>query len=219
MTWHCNFGRKLDNRGFTILELLIATGILSGILVMMTVMITGIGNLYYKGIAQSQTQDTTRTIVRELTQAIQLNKGVPRTGSTTKNVNGTDYTISAICVGTTRYSYVINLQVGPSGIMHGLWRNTVGSGAPCSPMDLTTDLATSDTTGGELLGQRMRLTEMQPATQSAVNPVLYSIKVSLAYGDDDVLNLSGYDTTCKGGAGGQFCATDRLTSSAIQRIN
>jgi prepilin-type N-terminal cleavage/methylation domain-containing protein len=217
-----------SQQGFTILELMIATTVLAVILLLVTVMITGIGNLYYKGVTQSQTQDVTRTLMSSIVQDIQLNKGIPSLGVPLDvTVNGTHYSINSACEGTARYSYIVGPKIGSDAgdILHVMWRNTVTSGAPCDPMNLTKDLSNStspdyDASGSELLGQKMRLTSSPTFVHSTVNVNLFTITISVAYGDDELLNLgAGYDTTCKGAAADQFCATDRLTSGAVQRIN
>jgi len=208
-------------QGFTIVELLIATAVLSTILVMVTVMITSIGNLYYKGVTLSQTQDASRTIANLLTQDLELSKGFFLSGNMTESLNGHNYTVYAICQGTARYTFVPNLREGDDS-PHVLWRNRVASGT-CTPVDLNSNLESSDPTGTELLGKKMRLTstpsDIIPHVQPGnPNTSYLTFTVAIAYGDDDLLNLSGINTTCKNGTGDQFCATDSLTTGALQRV-
>ena len=65
---------KAEN-GFTIVELMIATTVLSVILLLASVVIIGIGNLFYKGVAQSQTQGDVRTIIDDVSQHLKLDGG------------------------------------------------------------------------------------------------------------------------------------------------
>ena len=230
--------RRLDQKAFTIIELLIATSVLTVILLLVTVMITGIGNLYYKGITQSQTQSTTRTIADQLTSDLQLADGHPSLPpnpnpppsspnivvvSFTDPADGTTKNIPsyAICIGTTRYSYVLNQQI--SSAIHVMWRDTVGSGGTCSPANLA--LPTPTAGGTELMGQQSRLSVLM-ITDTGTN--LYKVTVGVAYGDDDLLtgvNVSdlpaGTDKNvhCAAVAGNRFCATDLLTTAAVQRVN
>jgi prepilin-type N-terminal cleavage/methylation domain-containing protein len=216
---------KSAQSGFTILELMIATTVLAVILLLVTVMITGIGNLYYKGVTLSQTQDVTRALVSAATQDIQLNKGAPTIVTTALTIAGNPVTVA--CEGTARYTYVKNVQIGSGAgtTRHAVWRNSKVSGAACTPMDLTKDLANPtsvdyDASGSELLATKMRLTSLDFTNPvPAVNSSLFQIKASVAYGEDDLLNLSGYTTACKGGTADQFCATARLSGGAVQRIN
>ncbi len=64
-------------KGFTIIELMIATAVLSTILVMVTVVMVNIGSLYYKGINQARVQDDVRSIADEIIKNIQLNDQPP----------------------------------------------------------------------------------------------------------------------------------------------
>jgi prepilin-type N-terminal cleavage/methylation domain-containing protein len=232
---------KLNNQsqqGFTIIELLIATSVLTLILLLATVMITSIGNLYYKGITLSQTQDTARSVVDQLTQDLQLSDGKPSVPDPTvpgnPNINTTlvpGQKLYATCIGTTRYSYVLNQQIVTS-LPHVLWRDTIGSGVTCSPVKLSTTFAPNSvispgTAGTELMGAKSRLTSLVIKVPLS-GSTLYTIKLSIAYGEDDLLagantsNLlagSDYNVGCAGSTGNQFCATDRLTTSVIQRVN
>lgn len=210
--------KKTTQQGFTIIELMIATSVLAVILLLVTVMITSIGNLYYKGVTLSQTQDTTRSIADQLVQDIKLSDGAPSntpTAGSSTAVPG--FTLYAICIGTTRYSYALNTQIGTGRghIQHVMWRDSIGSGSRCSPVDLS-DMTLSG--GAELIGPRSRLTSLTIGSP-APGGTLYTVRLSLAYGDGDLLNPAGYDTTCKGSAGDQFCATDRLATSVVQRVS
>ena len=227
---------KQSQQGFTIIELLIATSVLTLILMLATVMITNIGNLYYKGITLSQTQDTVRSVVDQLTQDLQLADGLPSVPDPVvpgnPNINTSlvaGQTLYATCIGTTRYSYVLDKQIVTS-LPHVLWRDSIGSGSICSPVDLSSTTTPNSaispgTNGAELMGTKSRLTSLVITTSSAS---LYTVKVSIAYGEDDLLagadtsNLLGgtdYNVACAGSTGNQFCATDRLTTSVIQRVN
>lgn len=218
---------KSEQRGFTIIELLIATSVLSVILLLVTVMITNIGNLYYKGTTQAQVQDTTRSIVDQLVQDLQFSDGTPSIPDSslpsssnidTSTVPGK--TLYALCVGTTRYSYVLDQQI-ETDMLHVLWRDAIGSGSACSPVNLST----TPPSGYELMGPRSRLTSFRIKSTS---PALYSVMVSVAYGENDLFKgadtsdlLGGSDAnvTCASGTGNQFCATDRLATSAVRRVN
>lgn len=222
-----------DQKGFTIIELMIATSILSTILVIVTVVMIGIGNLYYKGIAQSRVQDDTRGVTDELSQQLQLN------GQALSTATWPAKKELAYCVGNLRYTYVMNTQLGhvsPGGgavvYKHVLWRDTNPTPGSCSidpgdignvtSVDLTQNTPSSG--GTELISGNTRLTSFcvgkftAPSTcnQATVSP--YPVTVSTAYGDDDLLNLNGYNTTCRGGVGDQFCSTARLQTTAVQRL-
>jgi prepilin-type N-terminal cleavage/methylation domain-containing protein len=206
--------------GFTIVELMLATAILSVILLLVTVVMINISNLYYKGINQTRVQDDVRSITDELAQQLELNGNSPTPNTYTYG----SVTVQAICIGTTRYSYVLLTEIGGKYqdlgalIPHILWRDTTTDTA-CTPLDLaqsdpTLGVMTSSSNGTELIAPDSRLTYF---AVSASSP--YTIQVGVAYGAGDLLNLNGLNTTCKGNIGDQFCAAASLKTIAVQRIS
>ena len=196
-------------QGFTIVELMIATAILSLILLLTTMVISNIGSLYFKGVNQSRIQDDVRFITDDVAQHLELTDQLLSTGSQNYGI-----TVNAYCIGNTRYSYVLNTQLGTSAghVAHVLWRDTNTSGS-CTPLNLTQSTPPTSMNGSELIAPNSRLTDF-----TILGPSPYSISLAAAYGDDDLLNLSGLNTTCKGTTGEQFCATASLQTVAVQRI-
>ena len=218
--------------GFTLIELMIATTVLAVLLLLVTVIISSIGNLYYKGINQARIQDTTRTITNQVSQDLELSNGFTPTSNVPLPGNMPPAAPEAYCIGNVRYSFVVGAQLGsPTGSTHVIWRDTnpnpagvctVASGFPTSPA----------TTGTELMAPNSRLTAF---TIYGTSP--YTITVNIAYGDDDLLcspqhnstcsspnntMLSAYyrdqDLLCKGRTGQNFCATANLTTTVVQRL-
>jgi prepilin-type N-terminal cleavage/methylation domain-containing protein len=202
-----------NQQGFTIIELMIATSILSVILVIATAVITGIGVLYYKGVNQVRVQDNVRNISDDLTQHLQLSgtadvPPVPPVGG-----------VGVICIGTTRYSYILGAKIGTNIAMgdspHVLWRDTVAAGS-CTAIDLTA--ITAATPGDELIAQNSRLTAFEVSGSG-----LFTVRVGVAYGDSDLLttpsgvNIYDENSRCSGGPGKQFCATAYLLTSTTKR--
>jgi prepilin-type N-terminal cleavage/methylation domain-containing protein len=195
-----------SNAGFTIVELMISTAILSTILLLTTAVMLNIGKLYYKGVNQARVQDGSRAILDEVSQHLQFSDQALQAGHS--NIGGVD--TSVYCIGNTRYSYVKNIQIGQ--IKHVLWRDTPSAGCVAtSPANLT--LATPSTGGTELIPPNSRLTEFSITIASP-----YTVAIGVAYGDDDLLNLTGINTTCKGGHEDQYCATAHLTTTVVKRL-
>lgn len=227
-----NIMLKRNNRGFTIIELMIATAVLSTILLMITVVMMNIGKLYYKGINQSRTQNDVRSIIADVSDSLKLSDMTPQA-----DVPIPGNIAHALCVGTVRYSYVIGVHIGqvaPGGgtttYQHVLWRDTITPSGTCSPVDLT--IATPTSGGAELVAPNSRLTAF-----SISSPSPYNVTVGVAYGDDDLLCspsvvnscstpavMSSYndftkgDLLCKGGIGDQFCSTALLSTTVVQRL-
>jgi prepilin-type N-terminal cleavage/methylation domain-containing protein len=225
--------RRDSQAGFTIIELMIATAVLSVILLMVTVIMISIGNLYQKGVNQSRVQDNVRTVGDSLTQNLKLMSD-PRI---TTNVLPTGPAPGYVCIDTTRYTYMIGTQLDLTAgqIQHVLWRDTISPGATCTPVNLTSaapnSAITPGTGGTELVAPGSRLTAfcignydptaaafLNPCGQTFTSP--FTITVGMAYGDTNLLTNPPYttNTACKGSTGDQFCATDFLTITVDQRL-
>lgn len=165
-----------QQQGFTIIELIIATAVLSVMLVLVTVLMINIGNLYYKGINQARVQDSVRNINDTIGGQLKLSDKVP---SQAVSADGNTH---AYCIGSKRFTYVLGVQVGhqaldasghPTGstYQHVLWEDTNPSPGTCfinapsgpnpgtsSPVDLTQNPASSQPDGTEMIAPNSRLT-------------------------------------------------------------
>jgi prepilin-type N-terminal cleavage/methylation domain-containing protein len=205
--------RDMQQAGFTIVELMIATTVLSVILLLATVILSNIGGLYYKGINESRTQDNVRGITDQVSQDLKYTGG-DFTGPTTENIGGQSY--DYFCIGDVRYTYVIGEMIG-SGTdtdgttaksPHVLWRDTSG----CSSRQRFLS-------GTELINPNSRLTYFSVGPSIGAPAGTFQIQVGVAYGDIDLINdPDSLDASCKGGTGDQFCATASLTTTVVQRI-
>ncbi len=220
--------------GFTIIELMISITVLSVILLMASVIIINVGHLFYKGVSTSRIQDNTRSIADDIAQRLQYTDQVPNTGA------GSGY--MAYCIGETRFTYVLFKQI-VTDTPHVLWRDTLPSGtSSCVPAALNVNPPSSDPKGVELITSNARLTNFSISLSSP-----YTVNVSLAYGDNDLICDNGQagdcsyiqgespwiqsliagggalaakgQITCKGqDVGQQFCATSNLSITVSQRL-
>lgn len=215
------------NAGFTIIELMIATLVFSLIILLLSFGVIDITKVYYKGITQSDTQNTARNVASDISQALQFN------GQFTQlSPNGTT---RSFCIGTTQYSYRLGYQLTGSSspaatqTRYALLESDTGCptaivGCPGVPdLSAGTCIATGSK---ELLGQNMRLSNLTVAQPDPnTEPSLYKIDVRVVYGDDDLLyspsgNSQGSqatDANCRGTAGEQFCAVSELVTTVQQR--
>lgn len=239
------YPRRLRQHGFTIVELMIATAVLSTILLLVTVLMVNIGRLYYKGINQARVQSNVRTVADEVAQQLRLGDSVTESPASGPGLGA--HGERAICVGSKRYTYVIGVQIGTPApgstaptYQHVLWRDNNPTPGSCSvigasAVNLTSSTQPSPTSlnGAELVAPRSRLINF---SVSGASP--YAVNVGMAYGDNDLLcspSVSGScasnapamtalaqfttgNLLCKGGQGGQFCATAQLNTSVIRRL-
>lgn len=202
--------KRYNDQGFTIVELLIATVIFATILLIVTVGIIQVSRVYYKGQTESNVQDTTRTALDTMTQAIQFNGGNV-TATVTPGVIGQARTF---CVGNVQFTYVLGYELvtgapGTHQTNHGLLMNTGVTNCPT---------AAPATAGRELLGTDMRLSNLQvtpiPGTKN-----IWTVAMSVVFGDDSLLsNPTAPNANCLDQTGGQFCSTASLTTTIVKRV-
>jgi prepilin-type N-terminal cleavage/methylation domain-containing protein len=209
--------KVLNQKAFTIIELMIATAILSVILVIVSAMMIGIGNLYYKGTSQASVQDNVRTITDEISQDLQLNGSDLLTGTNTNPALPISY-----CIGTTRYTSILGKQItnssslGANQSYHVLWRDSVPAGT-CNNIGYNTFVNSSSPPtnpstdpGTELIGPNSLLTYFTIST--GISPFL--ITIGEAYGPSDLLCDSGYTS-----GGVNDCSNNTTDSTHIWNPN
>ncbi len=199
--------------GFTILELMVATAVFSVILLIVAIGAISFTNSYYKGVTSSKTQAVARSIMSNLVQAIQFGQLV--------NPNLVSGNYSGICVDNTLYSFVLGQQVtdslpfGPHQAYHGLIEST---GNDCSSQAPIVPNSSNPLPGNqrELLGQHMRLGALSVTPAGS----LYTVRVRVIYGDDDLLTSNIWATAlCAGNVtGSDFCAVSDLTTTVGRRL-
>lgn len=117
--------------GFTIIELMVALVVLSTILLIVTIALMGIGNIYDKGQITSTTQNITTSAINDVVNKIEFSGNIPNlVGASGQNCNGTapgsswceSYQVGqsssspkanvyAYCIGNYRYSFVLNREI------------------------------------------------------------------------------------------------------------
>lgn len=213
--------KKLTQKGFTIVELMIATSVFAVILLGASAATTQIGRMYYKGIIMSRVQQSSRRIMDDISRPIQFAGSDVRLSSPKTQVIGGLET-GAICIGDKRFIYGINAQVDPNAAgytanhkaKHAMYQDELpGTNAPCTVLDLTQGLPP----GKELVPENMRLARFNPTVVDNV----WSIDMLLIYGDDDLLLPDpNAPQGCKSiNAGSQWCATSNLNTRVFKRIN
>ncbi len=217
----------MNNKGFTLVELMIATVIFSVILLSAMAVLLQLGRMYYRGVVTARTQETARRITDEISQQVQF--GTEGFNSSTENYgSGTNrMTVRAFCVGAQRYSYAPGVKVNsnvPAGsysttganayaARHGLWRDTAPT-SDCTPVDLRQNL----TNGEELLGQNMRTTK--DFDLQCPSGKLCTLTVSILYGDNDLLDPAPLNSTrCGNVIGSQWCAAASITTQLFRRLD
>jgi prepilin-type N-terminal cleavage/methylation domain-containing protein len=191
-----------NEKGFTLLELLISTTVFSVILLLCTFGLIQVGRNYYRGNTISRTQNATRSAMNTLTQSIQFSGSPPQ--GTLPAASSSPPQSGIFCIGSLRYDYKLKTQVKDSiNENYALKTSRIDNAADCN--------SGSSGPQTELLGKGMSLREFSIVENGSD----YTITMLVAYGDDDLLNDNGL---CKGGAGSQFCATSSLKTTVHRRL-
>ena len=239
---------RANQKGFTLAELMIATGIFSLILLLCSTSVIIIGRQFHKTSVSITTQEGSRNIMEEISRQVQLAAVAPSRTLVSSYDYGSSVPMYAFCIGTVRFSYAVGWQVENTldiarhQILHGIWRDTIPNENVCVPANLTIANPTTSGsfvvgavtynangitgTGRELMPRHMRLkTDIYPtAAPATVGSGLWNINVSVIYGDDDVLIIPLGDVTnitgCIGtNSGGIFCALSELHTAVYRRYN
>ncbi|HEX7368404.1 MAG TPA: prepilin-type N-terminal cleavage/methylation domain-containing protein [Candidatus Saccharimonadales bacterium] len=224
--------QKNKQAGFTIVEIMIATLVFTVILMVITYGVMHFTSDYFKGINSSTTQTVARTALDDITQAIEYSSG-----PITSAANGV-HTAGLVCAGNQAFGYmggkiVVSPTVTPnSGNTTKALIDHTGVSSTCTPAAVGS--------GTELLQNNMRLVYLT-VSQVASSSNLWTVQLSVAYGDSDLLcdasansthlcspggtpyaltdSVWGPDILCKTDTGDQFCSVVNLSTTVSRRLN
>lgn len=224
--------QQLKQRGFTLVELMIASVIFAIVLLVITQGLILIGRTYYRGTINNRTQETARSIVDDIAQSIQFSGGtiiapLPKASPA----------VSGFCVGQVRYSFALRQQY-----TGGTNRKFVRDSVPCvvgrnalsvSEMNET---VVASRKGDELLGVNMRVVKLSVTQNPTAEGDLYDISLRLAYGggeslcspavsgdcdrtDDSGTSATAGDLVCKNNRTlQQFCSVVEINTTVNKRL-
>lgn len=201
-----------STRGFTIVELMIATAVFSVILLLITTGMLEVGRLFYKGTTNANTQETARVILEDISQSIQFS-GESVTLPTAAQPN-------RLCVGAKRYTF--NRGVMYTGANHVLLTDRYPT--TCNDSTPANNMGSPAAGSREMLGRNMRLSEINVrcVDGSFICPNgTYGIRVRVVYGTDDLLVDATLPTArCRQDirAGTQFCSVSELETTVTRRV-
>lgn len=218
-------------RGFTLVELMVATAVFSILLLAVTAATLSIGRSYQRSMYASNTQATASSIVDTLAQSVRFSK-------TASSVSGDAAAGTATqCVGDQQILYTYGRLVGdvssPTGSRHGVVIRPVTPGCVLTPIHVANPALTGQK---ELLARGMRLSNLRVA----FNPFTgaHQVLVRVVYGEDDLLCSESVvgscnpgsatltpaqlqqsrDLRCKPGRGSEFCAASELSTTVYKRL-
>lgn len=220
----------MTQRGFTLVELMIATSVFAVLLLVATATVVRFTTNFQRSVTATSTQNIARSIIDTLSQSLQFDG---HTFAQLGDVGGAH----GFCLGTTNYSYVLNKQMGED-TPHVLVQKPA-DGLGCTQ---TQNFSMAGSIQGtEMLAEHMRLAKLR-VEQQGTN--LFKLSIRVVYGDDDLLCVEGEsgalacDSTddssasiralnsedklaklkCKPHKGSEFCAVSNLETTVQSRI-
>ena len=235
---------KLNKSGFTIVELMIAISIFSGLLIIMVYSFLFSLDAFMKAYVSSKTQETLRNVDQSISTSINLGtNGVVYLKPVQYNISNGNYTITSqgFCIGQYRYSYILSQESDSNGnynyvnlsipiLNHNLVQDvmTGGCNSNMSAQDLSSPLNTSaqqlSSSSKELAGNNIGILSFSLSpTYAFGNTPVYNFLATFGYGNN--LNVS-YDlsgnlssSSCPGTFhGGNFCALSSFNDYINQRV-
>lgn len=197
--------KTTNSQGFTLVELMIATVIFSVVLLLISAGMIQVGRLFYKGSTSVNTQEIARTIIDDISQAIQF-------GGETVSLPTAVYP-NRFCIGSRRYTYALGTRLTDTNQV--LLVDQASS--TCNDSTPPNNLAAPSANSRELMGFNMRLANL------TITPGLngtYSITVKVVYGEDDTMSdPGGPNAECLNERStSQFCAASELSTTVKKRI-
>ena len=206
-----------DNRGFTIIELMIATLVFSTVLLLCATGLITIGRMYQKGNTSRATQEVARSVMDTIKTDFELSGGTYNPFA----INSDQNSVNAFCIGDNLYAYQLGRKRNPDNTGNALVVIATAQGCALAgqgsqfPTNVSLDLLIA-LGAHELLGPNMRVASLTlTGSPSDADAQSLYIRLAIASGDDDLLNADG---TCKGGPGQEWCGSSILETYATRRI-
>lgn len=217
--------KLINNKGFTIVELLIAISVFSSLLIIIVYAFLYGLNTFSKAQVVSNTQETARSIEQNLTQSFSL---TPSGGYVQiKDITNNNISTNGFCLGQFRYSYVIDKKISSVNPNYGLWQDTFnGCNSSTTALDLSSNPRTMSLVNlKQLLGNNMRISRFNITPLSIIGSG-YRIQLEVDYGDqlisyDSNLNNASnpYAYYCPSNSiSSSFCAVAKVDTIVFQRI-
>jgi len=234
-----------QEKGFTIVELMIATLVFSVILLVAAGTVVRFTSNFQKGVTQTATQNAARSTVDLISQQLQFigdGNGFSKLSLPSGGIT------KGYCIQGTQYSYILGRELQDQVPYVLVEKRGTGDNCTGQPQDLLS----GSVSGSELLSPHMRLAKFtvindadpNDAADGSNNPLLYKINIKVVYGDDDLLCVSGVTDgsardcssgqplanvsslsesdlgklQCKTQRGSQFCAVSELSTTVQRRV-
>lgn len=214
---------KKSQKGFTIVELLIAMSVFAVIMLIVVSVFIQVSKMYTKGVTVSRTQEAARNIMDDLVREIQFSNSAVVRVPAGPHLRGTGG-YNLYCIGSNRYTFYLDvLQTSNPGAgqsKHVLQKDTFSNSGGC-PLPLGIGGEGDVPNATEMMTDNTALTDLDISC-TASNTC--QIKVRVVYGDptDDTLFMDEGTPTrrvCRAGiVGAEFCSVVELSTTVTRRL-
>jgi len=204
--------KKLTQKGFTIIELMIASLVFTSLLLLCLEGITRVAKVYVKNSSISRTNEFVRTLSEDISQQIKFGASNPR-------FNGTSPTIKYLCSGG--YAYQITLNT-PNRPIKRIEKSS------CDNFDNPVITIYSDSSEIKTPDQ-LRVLKFDISEPSSA---IWKVNIKVSLGEPDLLRdseslkpLTDSTAVFSNGqcipnlAGSEYCAVIELTTFSTRRLN
>ena len=211
------------SHGFTIIELLIATLVVSMLLLLCVYGLAQVSRFFTKGVTSATTQDVTRTVLEDVVGRIQVEQNQILDASSSSS--------RIYCIGTSRYKYnyasgdltdkAITLVPGARMLSRDVLASVPVNADECRTKPV---IANSQT---NLLKDNMRAVDFTISQPPGTDGRLYNVSLKVLYAPDDAAladivylpdPTKPDDVRCSGVRGSEFCGMSSL-STTVFRFN
>jgi hypothetical protein len=181
---------KLNNKAFTVIELLIAISVFTSLLLVIVFAFMYTEDTFVKSYISSNTDTIMRNLGQNISQTIALSpeNGVVVLNPISASFNGTTRTIYGYCIGNLRYSYLLNTELTDPFNDVLTQDYFTGCNSSTSPLDLSN--IPNGTNYKELLSANMRLGDFSIYNISSIDPGVYKLDIVIGYGSNGNLSVN-----------------------------
>ncbi|MEI6237230.1 MAG: prepilin-type N-terminal cleavage/methylation domain-containing protein [Candidatus Saccharibacteria bacterium] len=195
-------------RGFTIIELMIAITVFTIAIMLVTTGVIQLGRLYRQGTTKARLLTASREIHAQFVQDLQYAAKDLETATTAANEN-------AICLGTTRYRVVTDINASNYG---ELSVDRIPRPSPCGTVANTPGSITQKPLGATTWPQNGGKAIIFKIDKSPPPLNVYSLVTRFVTGDKDLFIDDNYDKSCKSGSGKEYCTVIELKSIIVKKV-
>jgi prepilin-type N-terminal cleavage/methylation domain-containing protein len=198
---------SIKQRGFTIVETLIAVSVFSMITMITMVVVIQLGRTYQQGATKAKLNDASRQIHALFTQSVEYGTQI-----TSATVNASGKTYNVWCAGTTRFAWTES-TTGSSSVISTY--SDLGGGSLYTDTIVSCTQAFNPATAQHMLPLNAFVTKFDINNTSGI----WTLDTRFGMGQVDMYEDDDIGGNCRVRVlGADFCAVVQYSSSALSKV-